>query len=82
MFVGIMRVISNCLIATLLLLGYNDRVGAEPRPNSTKADELKQLKDPTLLVAHVSLESEWDQFKDGAERANWTLTGLWGMTCQ
>ena len=77
-----MRVISKLLqwffIVTLLLLAYEHGVGAEPRPNPTTADELKQLNDPTLLATHVSLESEWDQFKDGAERVNWTFTGLWG----
>ena len=51
---------------------------AEPPANPTTADELKQLNDPTLLVTHVSLESEWDQFKDGGEKVNWTFTGLWG----
>ena len=26
----------------------------------------------------MSLDSEWDHFKDGAEKATWTLAGLWG----
>ena len=74
-----MRVISKrFLIVTLLLLAQDCRVGAEPGADLKTADELKQLNDPTLLITHVSLESEWDQFKDGAERATWTLTGLWG----
>src|SRR6266480_6466774 len=77
MFTGPMRVIPVFCIVTLLLLMYDKRLEAEPLPKPTKADELKQLNDPTLLVTHVSLESEWDQFKDGAERANWTFTGLW-----
>src|SRR5436189_1377693 len=77
MFTGPMRVIPVFCIVTLLLLTYDKRLAAEPLPRPTKADELKQLNDPTLLVTHVSLESEWDQFKDGAERANWTFTGLW-----
>jgi len=77
MFIGPLRVISVLCIITLLLLRYDNGLGAEPRPNPTTADELKQLNDPTLLATHVSLESEWDQFKD-RERANWTFTGLWG----
>jgi hypothetical protein len=78
MFIGPVRVISAFCIVTLLLLRYDSGLGAEPGPNPTTADELKQLNDPTLLATHVSLESEWDQFKDGAERVNWTFTGLWG----
>src|SRR3954452_13658716 len=78
MFTGPMRVIPVFCIVTLLLLTYDKRLGAEPRPKPTTADELKQLNDPTLLVTHVSLESEWDQFKDGAERVNWTFTWLRG----
>src|SRR5436189_5647066 len=78
MFTGPMRVIPVFCIVTLLLLTYDKRLEAEPLPKPTKADELKQLNDPTLLVTHVSLESEWDQFKDGADRVNWTFTGLWG----
>jgi hypothetical protein len=82
MIIGPVRAISKWLrwflIIPLLLLVFDYGLGTEPRPNPTTADELKQLNDPTLLVTHVSLESEWDQFKDGAERANWTLTGLWG----
>jgi hypothetical protein len=67
MFIERMRVVSKLLqrffIGTLLLLAYDHGVGAEPRPNPTTADELKQLNDPTLLATHVSLESEWDQFQ-------------------
>ena len=82
MFIERMCVVSKLLqwlfIVTLLLLAYDHGVAAESGPNPTTADELKQLNDPTLLATHVSLESEWDQFKNGAERANWTFTGLWG----
>ena len=74
--IGLMRVISKCfLMVTLLLPAYDHGVGAEPRPNPTTADELKQLNDPTLLVTHVSLESEWDQFKDDSEKGIWTVNG-------
>jgi len=81
MSIGSVRVISMCLqwllITPLLLFVSVHGLRAEPRANPTTADELKQLNDPTLLVTHVSLESEWDQFKEGAERVNWTFTGLW-----
>ena len=61
-----------------LLVTAAARVGAvEPTTASTVADELKQLNDRTIIQTHVSLESEWDQFKDGAEKAVWTLSGLW-----
>lgn len=79
MFIGPMRVTSKWfLIVTLLLPAHDHGVGAEPRPEPTTADELRQLNDPTLLVTHVSLESDWDEFKDGGEKATWTLAGLWG----
>jgi hypothetical protein len=66
------------LILPFRLLVAQDALGAERTANSTTADQLKQLNDPTLLITHVSLESEWDQFKDAAKRVNWTFTGLWG----
>ena len=65
------------LIGMLMVIAFHNGIGAESQPNPTKADELKQLNDPTLLLTHVSLETEWDQFKEGAERVNWTFTGLW-----
>jgi len=73
-----MRIISKWFLIVATVLPYNHGLRAEPQPDPTTADELKQLNDPTLLVTHVSLESEWDQLKDGAERVNWTFTGLWG----
>jgi hypothetical protein len=61
-----------------LLLASVARVAAvEPTTASTVADELKQLNDQTIIKTRVSLNSEWDQFKDGAEKAVWTLSGLW-----
>lgn len=82
MIFGPVRVISNCLawflIMPLPLFVSQNGVGAEPPGNSTTADQLKQLNDPTLLVTNVSLASDWDQFKDGGKRMNWTFTGLWG----
>ena len=77
MFLGPMRVIPKFLIATLLLLGCDNGLIAEPQREPTTADELKQLNDPTLLVPHLSVDFEWNQYKDDAEKATWTFSGLW-----
>jgi hypothetical protein len=61
-----------------LILAARSLAAAEPSINPTTADQLKQLNDQTIIGTHVSLDSEWDHFKDGAEKATWTLTGLWG----
>jgi hypothetical protein len=61
-----------------LLVASVTRVAAvEPTTASTVADELKQLNDRTIIRSYMSLESEWDHFKDGAEEGVWTLSGLW-----
>jgi hypothetical protein len=61
-----------------LLVAPAARVAAvEPTTDSAVADELKQLNDRTIIKTNVSLDSEWDHFKDGAEEAIWTLSGLW-----
>ncbi len=65
------------LIVTLLLFVSDNATGVEP-PRPTTADELKQLNDRTLLATHVSLEFEWDQFKDDSEKGIWTVNGLLG----
>ena len=41
------------------------------------ADELKALRDQTIIQSRIWLDTEWDQFKHGAEEARWTLGGLW-----
>ncbi len=43
------------------------------------ADQLKALNDQTIIQSSVWLDTEWDQFKHGAEEATWTLGGLWGL---
>jgi len=66
------------LLFTLLLTAHGSLAAAEPSINPTTADQLKQLNDQTIIATHVSLDSEWDHFKDSAENATWTLAGLWG----
>jgi len=45
---------------------------------ATTADQLKALNDRTIIQSSVWLDTEWDQFKHGAEKATWTLGELWG----
>src|ERR1044071_7501695 len=66
------------LLVLLVTAAAAARVGAaEPMTDPAVADELKQLNDRTIINTQVSLDSEWDHFKDGAEKAVWTLSGLW-----
>jgi hypothetical protein len=44
----------------------------------TVADQLKALRDQTIIQSRVWVDTEWDQFDGGAEKARWTLAGLWG----
>jgi len=41
------------------------------------ADQLKALRDQTIIESSVWLDTEWDQFKHGAEEAKWTLGEWW-----
>ena len=69
------------LLVTLVLLGARVLPAAEPSSvdsASTAADQLKALNDQTIIQPSVWLDTEWDQFKHGAEEATWTLGGLWG----
>jgi hypothetical protein len=69
------------LLVTLVLLGARVLPAAEPSSvdsATAAADQLKALRDRTIIESSVSLDSEWDQFKHGAEKARWTLGGLWG----
>ncbi len=67
----------SCLLITLLLLAAGRLAAVESLTDPIAAEQLKQLNDQTIIGTHVSLDSEWNQFKDGAEKATWTLTGLW-----
>jgi len=42
-------------------------------PAATTSDQLKALRDQTIIETSVWLDTEWDQFKHGAEKAKWTL---------
>jgi hypothetical protein len=68
------------LLFTLVLLAAGVLPAAEVSTYSeaTAAQQLKQLNDQTIIGSRILLDSEWDQFKHGAEKATWTLAGLWG----
>jgi len=46
-------------------------------PATATAEQLKALNDQTILQSSAWLDTEWDQYKHGAEEATWTLAGLW-----
>jgi hypothetical protein len=75
-----LELFDSFLFVALLLLGTDSLPAAEPSPNTTAiaAEQLKQLNDQTIIGTRVLLDTEWDQFKHGAEKATWTLAGLWG----
>ena len=68
------------LLVTLVLLGARVLPAAEPSPPpaTAAADQLKALNDPTITQSSAWLDTEWDQYRHGAEEATWTLGGLWG----
>jgi hypothetical protein len=65
------------LLPVLLLLSCTYPVRGVTATDPTVADELKQLNDTTILRTHLSLDSEWNQYKDGVERASWGVNALW-----
>ena len=65
------------LLVTMLLLAFTYPVIGVTPTDPTVADELKQLNDTTLLRTHLSLDSEWNRYKDGVEAASWALNALW-----
>jgi hypothetical protein len=68
------------LFVTLISLSTPLFLPAEQSPldSGTAADQLKALRDQTIIQSRVWIDTEWDQFKDGAEEGRWTLGGLWG----
>jgi hypothetical protein len=73
-FARFLFVILSLLAASLLPAAEQTSVDS----TTAAADELKALRDQTIIQSRVWLDTEWDQFKHGAEEARWTLGGLWG----
>jgi hypothetical protein len=71
----------SSLPVTLLLLTAGTVAAVEPPTDPIAAEQLKQLNDQTIISTHVSLDSEWNQFKQGAEKATWALAGFMGLAC-
>jgi hypothetical protein len=68
----------SLLFVTLVLLVSGSLPAVEPSTDPVAAEQLKQLNDQTIIGNRLSLGSDWSQLKDGAEKATWTLSGLWG----
>src|SRR5207253_3641167 len=68
------------LFVTGVLLAIGRLPAAEVSSDSQAiaAEQLKQLNDQTIIESRILLDTEWDHFKHGAEKATWTLAGLWG----
>src|SRR5205814_10710207 len=73
-FARFLSVILSLLAASLV------PAAEQPSVDSTTAaaDELKALRDQTIIQSRVWLDTEWDQFKHGAEAARTTLGGSCG----
>ena len=72
--------LGSLVCAALMLLAADLSPAAEPASidsTQTAADQLKALRDQTIIQSSVWLDTEWDQYKHGAEEATWTLAGLW-----
>jgi len=70
------------LFVTLVLVAAGVLPAAETSSvdsaTATADQQLKALTEQrTILQSSVWLDTEWDQFKHGAEKATWTLAGLW-----
>ena len=75
--------LGRCLFPSLSLIAAGVLPAAEVATDSdaTAAEEqLKQLNDRTIVGSYASLDTEWDEFKHGTEKATWTATGLWGWS--
>jgi hypothetical protein len=72
--------LSTLNLVVLISLAARLLPAAEPSPDDAAeaVEQLKQFNDQTIIVSHVWLDTEWDQFKHGAEKATWTLGGVWG----
>jgi hypothetical protein len=85
------------LFVTLFLIAAHELPAVEPSSLDSApaaADQLKALNDQTIIQSSVWLDTEWDQFKQGAEEAggHWEdygggavvtgKTGLCGLRCR
>ena len=79
-FPTLLELFDSFVFVTLLLLVSGTLAAVEPSPETTAtaAEQLKQLNDQTIIQSRILLDTEWDQFKHGAEKDRWTLGGLWG----
>src|SRR5206468_6366869 len=69
------------LLATLVLLAARVLPAAEPSSVDSapaSAAQLNALNDQTIIQYSVWLDTEWDQYKNGAEEATRTLGESWG----
>jgi hypothetical protein len=66
------------LIALVLFFTRILPAAEQASANSAKvaADQLKALRDQTIIQSSIWLDTEWDQYKHGAEEATWTLGDL------
>jgi hypothetical protein len=77
-FIGIH--LGRYLLFTFSLIAVGGLCAAEVSTDSeaVAAEQLKQLNDQTIIESRILLDTEWEDFKHGAEKATWTLAGLWG----
>jgi hypothetical protein len=66
------------LVAFLSLTAGVLPAAEQESTDSATAEQLKALHDQTIIQSRVLVDTEWDQFDGGAEKAKWTLGGLWG----
>ena len=78
LFLALSKFCRSFLLVTLVWFAPPNLPAVEPAIDSTAAEQLKQLNDQTIIGNRVSLSSDWDQFKHGAEKVTWTLAALWG----
>jgi hypothetical protein len=69
---------SLLLILSLIAAGVLPAAEVSIDSEAIAAQQLKQLNDQTIIESRILLDTEWDHFKHGAEKATWTLAGLWG----
>jgi hypothetical protein len=68
----------GCAVVLLLFPRLSPAAEQSASDSEAATDQLKALRDQTIIQSSVWLDTEWDQFKHGAEKATWTLGGLWG----